>query len=317
MVDSPWAIADFITAIQETCVIVARTPFAYQFTLSSVLCVAPWLVGVAGAIAQELAPAATPVAVQGSTLLAFEPLIDAPKDSRGGGRRLFEPPPGQDGPETARGGGRRNDNVCAQDRRLPAANLKEVAPPKQVTELITPIVPSRKWGLTGAARPTFLVYVPKTSAQSMEFTLEETATRTTPAVETYRMTVPLPQTPGVMQVQLPLDAPVLEVGKDYTWRISFACKAIGAGPEDPFVEGYVRRVAANQNGAIASAPDAALARIKELAQAGLWYDVSAELAQLNQRVKSPAIQGAWQDLLSDVNLDKLAPMPIAATRPTY
>lgn len=288
----------------------ARTAFAHWLTLSSVLCVTPWLIGVAGAIAQGTEPTTTPPTHQRQTLLAFEPLTDGPKDSRGGGRRLFEPPPGQDGPESARGGGRRNDNVCAQDRRIPAPNAKATSGGKQLTELITPIVPTGKWGLTGAERPTFLIYVPKTSAQAMEFALEETATPTTPAVETYRMTVPLAQTPSVVQVSLPPNAPTLTPGKDYTWRVSFLCKAVGAGPEDPFVEGYVRRTETNPAEAIADPQTTSLDTIKALAKAGLWYDTSAQLARLQQTTQNPAIQSAWKDLLSDIDMEALANAPI-------
>lgn len=278
----------------------AQLSFYKHFALASVTLFFPVVALSSGSVAQANAAPAQPNSLaRQQVLVAFEPLIDSPKSSRGGGRRLFEPPPGQDGPASTRGGGRRNENVCSQDRS------KARQQTKSLNETITPILPPKNWGLTASDRPTFLVYVPRTSAKAMEFTLEN------PTGEAYQMTVPLPPTPGVVRLSLPKNAPSLEVGKDYAWRVAFACKADVPGPEDPFIESFVRRVAPSEAPVATQNQTITLEGVKQLAKAGLWYDASAGLANLKHTsANDPSLQAAWNDLLSDVGMEALATVPV-------
>lgn len=239
--------------------------------------------------------------------IAFEPLIPAPKSSRGGGRRLFEPPTGQDAPGTSRGGGRRTDELCPKDRpRYQRIQPPIERKPKTLSERAMPLIPTNRWGLTVSERPTFLLYVPKTSAKVMEFTLEDDKGEVN-----FQMNLPVPSSPGIVRINLPSNAPALEVGREYSWRVAFACQTNIPAPEDPLVHGMVRRV---QSTAIASPQPGAIATletVKQYAKAGIWYDASAGLAALkHSNPKDTTLQATWQDLLSDIQLEALSAAPL-------
>src|SRR5919202_1471315 len=144
----------------------------------------------------------------------------------------FEPRKDQPAPSTTVGGGRRNDGKCSQDRKASGQSTTEA---QSLDQLLTPLLrsPINDPQLTVSARPTFLVYVPQTSAQGLELLLERDGTGI------YQTTVNLTGTPGIVTIQLPANAPELEMGKDYKWLVSTVC-----GSEEtkaPFVEGLVRR----------------------------------------------------------------------------
>lgn len=290
-------------------VIVARTSLLQQLALSSAMLLVPLIALPERSVAQQFRsqPSSSPVWGQNQTLVAFEPLIPSPKKSRGGGRRLFEPPTGQDAPGTSRGGGRRTDEVCPQDR--PKNQNSTEAPErktKTLNERLTPLLPSNRWGLTAAERPTFLVYIPKTSARAMEFTLEDDKGEVT-----YQMLVKMPSTPGVVRLPLPEVAPALEVGKEYTWRVAFACQSMIPAPEDPFIQGVIQRSQTTTLPALTPGKPISEEQALQYAKAGFWYDASAGIAALKQsKPNDPTLQATWQDLLENVGLEALAAAPL-------
>ncbi|MBF2027805.1 MAG: DUF928 domain-containing protein [Oscillatoriales cyanobacterium C42_A2020_001] len=280
--------------------------FSQPFALILSVLFAPLVLVDSPSTHAQAKPAMAPAQSVAGTAIAFEPLIPAPKNSRGGGRRLFEPPTGQDAPGTSRGGGRRTDELCPKDRpKYPKIQTPIERKPKTLGERATPLLPTNRWGLTVSERPTFLLYVPKTSAKAMEFTLEDDKGEVN-----FQMNLPVPSSPGVVRISLPNTAPALEVDKEYSWRVAFACQANIPAPEDPLVHGMVRRV---QSTAVSSKPGAiaTLETVKQYAKAGIWYDASAGLAALKySNPKDATLQSTWQDLLSDIQLEALSSAPL-------
>lgn len=212
----------------------------------------------------------------------------------------FEPRRDQPAPKTTVGGGRRNDGRCPQDRQ----GSEQPSATKSLDQLLTPLLrsPITDPQLTVSPRPTFLVYVPQTSATGMELTLERDGEGI------YQTTVNLTGTPGIVSIQLPANAPELEMGKDYKWLVSMVC---GSGsPEDSFVEGSVRRIQ----------PDSTLSQIDQAkpldkvalyAKNGVWFDTVATLAALRQaQPNDPQVASAWENLLKDAGLGAIANAPL-------
>ena len=141
-----------------------------------------------------------------------------------------------------------------------------------------------------AARPTFLVYLPETTASQAVFILRDKNED-----YYYQKTLPIKQTGGIMAINLPESAPVLEMGKQYSWSMILVPEG-GLKPDSPGVKGTIKRVAST-------------ARSSDAAQT--WYDEVANLALL--RREQPSDQTAavkWERLLASVGLEAIASKPI-------
>lgn len=212
----------------------------------------------------------------------------------------FEPRRDQPAPKTTVGGGRRNDGKCPQDRK----DGEQSTASKSLEQQLTPLLrsPISDPQLTVSPRPTFLVYVPQTSAKAMELTLEQDGKGI------YQTRVDLSGTPGIVSIQLPANAPELEMGKDYKWLVSMVC---GSGaPEDAFVEGSVRRIQADST---LSQIDRAkpLDKVALYAKNGVWFDTVATLAALRKaQPNDPQVASAWENLLKDAGLGAIANAPV-------
>lgn len=212
----------------------------------------------------------------------------------------FEPRKDQPAPTTTVGGGRRNDGKCSQARK----DSEQSAATKSVDQLLTPLLrsPITDPQLTLSPRPTFLVYVPQTSAKGVELTLERDGKGI------YQTRVNLSGTPGIVSIKLPANAPELEMGKDYKWLVSMVC---GSGaPEDSFVEGSVRRI---QSDSTLSQIDRAkpLDKVALYAKNGVWFDAVATLAALRKaQPNDPQVALAWENLLKDAGLGAIANAPL-------
>jgi hypothetical protein len=248
-----------------------------------------------------------------SDRLGFEPKKPAPKRTKGGGRRLFEPPAGQAAPGATKGGGRRAAPLCGQDRKsqLGAPNSQESLP---LNEQLAPVVPYDKEsknylkGLTLAEHPTFLVNIPKTSARKLEFVLNKVESD-----EGFRMVLDLPKEPGVLRISLPPTLEPLEVNQDYVWKVTFVCQAGSTNPNvgDPFTGGVIRRVKLDSLAPVQPDKPMTLAEVEKYAQAGIWYDASAGLAALKHaQPDDPTLKATWQSLLEDGALEALSNTPV-------
>lgn len=172
---------------------------------------------------------------------------------------------------------------------------------------LTAIVPRTRLGLTFAERPSVFVYVPQSPAQSAGFLL--LSNDDTEVV--YETIFALPPKAGVVRFDLPATAPALEVGKQYHWFVTTLCDATSGLSGSPTVEGWLER----------SAPDAALTKALQktlpgnrpnlYAEAGIWHETLATLADLQQKYpQNTKLLTDWRETLQSVGLATVATEPI-------
>ena len=200
------------------------------------------------------------------------------------------PPPPPENPGSSSAGGRRNPSNCSQD----------AVSATTTSLLLTALSPTTKPGSTLAERPTFLVYVPKTSAKNAEFSL-----RSREGQGVYRTTIALTNTPDLISITLPAQAPPLEVGKLYTWFFSIICNPDDR-VDDRFVTGMVQRSALDpaRLRQIQQAPPREQVALYQ--QADAWYDALAILLQLKRsQLNDPSISTAWRELMQSGGVDSM------------
>lgn len=199
------------------------------------------------------------------------------------------PPPPPKNPGSSAAGGRRDGSACPQDATAATSG-----------PLLTALSPTTTQGLTLAERPTFLVYVPKTSAKDAEFSMRSRAGK-----GVYQTTIALTNTPGIVRITLPAQAAPLEVGKPYTWSFALICNPSDR-VEDRFVTGTVQRakIEPTQLRQIQQAP--AKERIALYQKAGAWYDALALLFELKRiQASDPGIRTAWREFLQSSGIDTI------------
>ncbi len=191
------------------------------------------------------------------------------------------PPPPPTNPDSSAAGGRRDPMACPQD-----AGAATTGP------ALTAFSPTTKPGLTLAERPTFLVYVPKTSADNAEFSLRSRDGR-----GVYRTTVALTNTPDIMSITLPAQAPPLEVGKQYTWSLAVICNQ-NDRVEDRFVTGTVQRTELDATRWKQIQQASPKEQVSLYQKADAWYDALAVLFELQRtQPNDPSITAMWREFL--------------------
>lgn len=168
------------------------------------------------------------------------------------------PPPPPTNPGRSSAGGRRDPSNCPQD-----AGAATTSP------LLTALSPTTKPGLTLAERPTFLVYVPKTSAKNAEFSL-----RSRMGQGVYRTMVALTTTPNLISITLPAQAPPLTVGQTYTWSFAIICNP-NDRLNDRFVTGTVQRIALDPTRLRQIQQASPKEQVMLYQKADVWYDALA------------------------------------------
>jgi Domain of Unknown Function (DUF928) len=197
------------------------------------------------------------------------------------------PPPPPTNPGSSAAGGRRAPSACPDDQVA-------VTP----SPLLTALSPANQPGFTLAPRPTFLVYVPRTNAETAEFSL-----RTRMGQGIYRTTIALTTTPNIISITLPDEAVPLEVDKPYIWSFAVVCNP-GDRLLDQFVTGTVQRTELDQT-RLRQVEQAPLRqRIALYQENRIWYDALALLFELNHSQPNvPEIDAAWSSLLQSGEVD--------------
>jgi hypothetical protein len=203
----------------------------------------------------------------------------------------FNPPAG-DKPKTSTGGASRSIGQCiasAENTDLP----------------LTPLLPTEVRGLTVTSHPTVLAYLPQTSANKVFFSWQDENDR-----EHYQTIVPMENTAGVISLTLPEDAPPLEVGKNYHWAIALMCDG-KLQPDSPMIQGQIQRVEITSSLKERLTTANAMETAAIYGEAGIWYETVATLAQLKAtQPNNLDLAANWQELLTSVGLEKVAPMPV-------
>ncbi len=201
---------------------------------------------------------------------------------------LFEPP-SDERVDNSRGGASRPTEVkCLQDEAY-------LYP-------LTALIPQSGIGLTVAAHPTLLVYLPATTATRAHLTLRDANYS-----GLYQSQIEIPATGGVLSLPLPADSPELEVGKTYHWSLALLCQPTQT--DIPITSGQIRRIELSAD-AVAK-PQSLLSQAVTYGRSGVWHDMLANLALLRQtEPQNMALDENWAELLQTEDLGAIANTPL-------
>ncbi|HEY9298871.1 MAG TPA: DUF928 domain-containing protein [Phormidium sp.] len=170
------------------------------------------------------------------------------------------------------------------------------------------LVPENNQGLTASGTPTFFFYVPKTQKpQLVEFVLVDKNGN-----QIYETQFTTDGNSGVVGITIPGNEPTktLEVGKTYKWHFAIIPDQENRRA-DIYVEGFIKRVAVNQDLKNRLRQGASLDLADSYQTNNLWYDAMATVAELRRsRPTDTAVAAKWQQLLNSVRLQKLAQEPL-------
>lgn len=214
--------------------------------------------------------------------------------------RFAPPRDDDDPPDTASGGTR---GTCAQTAATTAPEMAA-------------LIPETNRGLTLKSHPTFFLYVPPISANAILFTLKDENDSIR-----YQKIVPLSETQGIVSIELPKSELPLEIGKTYQWFAIALCQSDQDQPNadsemvytlnDPWVQGWVRRVEPNPTLSHQLDQNTSLDLAAVYAANGIWFDTLATLAELRRaQPNNSTLAREWATLLNSVGLDAIASEPL-------
>jgi hypothetical protein len=235
---------------------------------------------------------------------AGQPLVQSASSKSTKVQYIPPTPPDRGAPGNRGGaGGSRTVPCAAESQQVPLTALMPVYPLPR-TESAT-FAATQVWAVTQAERPAAWFYVPYTrSTATAEFVIQDEADN-----DIYRAPVGLPNTPGIVSVRVPNQAPALEVGKLYHWFFKVQTKC--GSTTIPYVEGWMQRVklapAIAQQ--IQQAPP--LQRAALYAENGIWFDALTTLAELRQSLpQDQTLAENWISLLRSADLEAMATAPL-------
>ena len=236
-----------------------------------------------------------------------------PSSTLGGGSRggvQFSLPDDKGNPIATIGGGSRAVNFSLPSGSSSNPNTSIGAGSREGisrVSVLKPVLPPNGVGQTADTHPTIFVYLPALGSEEVFFSLQDEAG------EFYFDTV-LPTSPdgGVMAVKIPDTIADLEVDKYYLWYFAPIEPGGRLLPNNYAVTGWVKRVAAEEE--VAMAAEDPVQQAIAYAQQGLWYDTIESLAiALASDSDNATYQTEWQDLLEQVDLEALSTEPIIGT----
>lgn len=214
----------------------------------------------------------------------------------------FRPRRDEPMPDRTSGAGSRTDFFCPQDVAL---KVGDVMPDSSLVAL----VPQNKQGLTLAARPTFWVHLPKTSAQRAVLSLREEG-----GAFHSQSFFPITGESSIISFALPTEVPVLELNKTYRWAVVLLCGK-RPSPNDPAVTAWIRRVNPPASMPVSLNRASALQQADWYSQHGFWYDAVASLATLKRsHGDDGAIARVWNGFLQSAGLQSLSAEPLGTSQ---
>ena len=167
-------------------------------------------------------------------------------------------------------------------------------------------------GVTAVPLPSVLVYVPESTAYAIDMVItnEQRVDNNPDGTVVYQHQILLDQAPGIVRFDLAAPANItsvtqpLEVDRLYTWRISLICQAADIG--GPAVAGLIERVSPDLDPVSHGQTSDPLAQVEADADAGLWHEALAGLADLYcENPADPTLQTDWQNLLLALDLTRV------------
>lgn len=175
---------------------------------------------------------------------------------------------------------------------------------KSIPLSITLLVPNNHIGQTVSERPTFSWYVSNPSAVSVpiQFALVEPGVARPLFVTSLKA-----DKTGLMQLELPSDAPELQPKHKYRWTVSLICNTKRPS-ENVYVTGWVERVTATTNQAKAiMAAGSNNERAVVYAQSGMWYDALTNMYKAFQaNPQDSSTSESFVSLLDEAGLTQVA-----------
>lgn len=208
----------------------------------------------------------------------FVVLVTSPALAGEAAKSSFDPPPRRDAPRsgTAGGGSR----------------------PAMKTGALTALSPGRQVGLSHSQRPTFFVYLPKTTAQTTEFSLFDAEMK-----GIYQVTIPIENKVGLIGITLPKTAPALVKNQPYHWSLALAYNP-NDRTEDWVVGGWVEYKELSKKLSLQLATATPIQQITYYAKHGFWYDAIAKTIELHSsQPNNLSLTQTWTKLLTSVGLE--------------
>lgn len=178
-------------------------------------------------------------------------------------------------------------------------------------KVLTALTPTNSLALTVSDYPTFLWYIPRSPANTLEFTLRDESDQEV----IYKTQLPMPSEPGIISFSLPAGALVpLEEGKMYHWYLAIVCNQDDRSG-DTVVDGWIERTKLSPT----VASQLKNARVDEVpsiyARAGIWHEAVASLAELRRNnPQDLTLISRWEELLNSVQLGNFAQEPLVEDR---
>jgi len=173
---------------------------------------------------------------------------------------------------------------------------------------VIPLVPmTSQMGATVADYPTFSWYMPETSAQAVEFVLQDESGNAV-----YKVQYALAKSaesdiskPSLMSLTLPAFASLspLEIGKEYRWYVMLVCNPFDSSDNVYSPYASIKRVAPDPALALRIQQATPQQRVALYRDAQLWHDAVSTLVELQRtRPDDANLPVAWDRLLSSAGL---------------
>jgi Domain of Unknown Function (DUF928) len=187
----------------------------------------------------------------------------------------FDPPRRRDAPRSGTAGGGSRPAIKTTD--------------------FTALSPGRQIGLSHSERPTFFVYLPKTTAQTAEFSLFDAQMK-----GIYQVIIPIENKVGLIGITIPKTAPALVKNQSYHWSLALAYNP-NDRTEDWVVGGWVEYNELSKKLSLQLATATPTEQITYYAKHGFWYDAIAKTVELqNQQPNNLSLTQTWAKLLTSI-----------------
>lgn len=183
---------------------------------------------------------------------------------------------------------RRSAEQRASGRTRGGAVRDELCSAEAIDKSLVAIVPASNLVDTIESHPTFFFFVPFSSSENEDLVAEfMLITDDRQYWLDEPLLVALPQSPGIVRLELPESAPGLEVGDRYNWYFSILCEHWELS-RNPFISGWIERVGS-----------------EETDPADTWHETLHLLTQ-----QLPDERDTWEEFLGTYDLDSFSDQPI-------
>ncbi len=192
--------------------------------------------------------------------------------------QLIEPPPDHPAPQTTTSGGTRPiDRTCLQQSNQSAP---------------TALASLRSVGFTMHDRPTVWIYLPSTSAKTLEFSVFDQNRR-----GIYQTSIAIDNQTGFVPISLPSSAPALIQNQPYYWSVALICDA-NQRTNDWIIGGWIQQRSVDPDLERQLKKATLIEHIRLAAAAGYWYEaVDAYLRSQSAKQSDPQLKKMWTNLL--------------------